>query len=361
MDVARLRREFPVLARVSYLNAGTNGPVPRVGSDAAAERLRAETEYGRADASYFMGLESLGDALRARLAGLLGCRVGEVALTHSTTEGVNVVLSALELGPGDELLTSDEEHPGMLAPLAATAHRTGASVRTVPWDEVPGAVGARTRLVACSHVSWVSGRVANTGALAATGAPLLLDGAQGLGAVPTDVGALGCDFYAASGQKWLCGPGGTGCLFARAERLADMTPTFAGFESLADPERAAELPLHADARRLERGPGMGPLWAWWLASIDLLGGVGWTDLHGRAADLANRLADGLAERGLDVLCRGRSTLVAWRDGGAVATVKRLAAEGIVVRDLPGRGLVRASVGAWCTEDELDRLVALVGR
>ena len=147
----------------------------------------------------------------------------------------------------------------------------------------------------------------------------------------------------------------------RAERVPALTPAFAGFESLADPERAAELPLHADARRFDRGPGTGPLWAWWLASIDLLGEVGWADIHGRAADLADRLAGRLAERGLDVLGRGRSTLVAWRDAEAAATVERLAAEGIVVRDLPGRGLVRASVGAWCTEEELDRLVALARR
>jgi L-cysteine/cystine lyase len=360
MDAAALRGEFPVLARLSYLNAGTNGPVPLAGARAASERLSAEVEQGRAGAPYWEALTALGDALRPRLGDLLGCEPGEVALTHSTTEGVNVVLSALELAPGDELLTTDEEHPGLVAPLAATARRTGASVRAVPFEAIADEVGARTRLVACSHVSWISGRVVDAAALAAAEPPVLLDGAQGLGAVATDVRELGCDFYAASGQKWLCGPSGTGCLFARGDRLPAMAPAFAGFESLADPERAAELPLHGDARRLDRGPGTAPLWAWWQASIDLLGQAGWPEIHRRAADLAERLAAGLTDCGLDVLPRGRSTLVAWREPEPAATVERLAAQGIVVRDLPGRGLVRASVGAWSTEEDLDRLASLVG-
>ena len=361
MDAAALRSQFPVLERVSYLNAGTNGPVPAAAARAAADRLWIEVEEGRAGVAYWEALSALGDAIRARLAGLLGCGAGELALTHSTTEGVNVVLSALELGPGDELLTTDEEHPGVLAPLAATARRTGASIRSVPFDAVAGEVGPRTSLVACSHVSWVTGRTVDAHALAAADAWVLLDGAQALGAVATDVRALGCDFYAGSGQKWLCGPSGTGCLFARADRVADLTPAFAGYESLADPRRPEELPLHPDARRLDRGPGAAPLWAWWLASIDLLATAGWPELHRRAAGLADGLAAGLAERGLEVAPRGRSTLVAWRDDDAEASVARLAAEGIVVRDLPGRGLVRASVGAWSGEEELERLVTLAAR
>src|SRR5947199_356598 len=79
-----------------------------------------------------------------------------------------------------------------------------------------------TRLVACSHVSWVSGQVVDASTLAASGAAVLLDAAQGIGAVPVDAYALGCDYYAASGQKWLCGPEGSGCLFVRAERLEEL-------------------------------------------------------------------------------------------------------------------------------------------
>ena len=76
--------------------------------------------------------------------------------------------------------------------------------------------------MACSHVSWVSGQVVDTAALAATGVPVLLDAAQGVGAVPVDVHALGCAFYAGSGQKWLCGPEGSGCLYVSREQLDEV-------------------------------------------------------------------------------------------------------------------------------------------
>jgi L-cysteine/cystine lyase len=358
-DPSAFRAEFPVLERVAYLNAGTNGPVPRRGADAAQQRLRAELEGGRAGDAHWKGLEELQAELRRRLAPLLGCEVGELALTHSTTDGVATVMAALDLGPGDEVLTSDEEHPGLLAPLANAQRRRGFEVRKVPFAELAGEVGPATRLVACSHVSWVSGQIVDAPALAASDASVLLDGAQGLGAIPLDVRELGCDFYAASGQKWLCGPEGTGCLFVRSERIEELGCPWPWFGSLADPSRPSDLVLHETARRFDLAIPGAPA-AWWRASLDLFERTGWSWVQERAATLAASLADRLAERGLDVVARGRSTLVAWRSEDGAAERDRLAAEGIVVRDLPGRGLVRASVGAWTSEEELGRLVALAG-
>ena len=86
--------------------------------------------------------------------------------------------------------------------------------------------------------------------------------------------------------------------------------------------------------------------------------AGWDWVHARAADLAAELADRLSERGLEVAPRGRSTLVSWRAEDADAEVERLAGEGIVVRSIPSRGYVRVSVGAWTSDEELDRLVGL---
>jgi L-cysteine/cystine lyase len=358
MRPTALRAEFPVLERASYLNAGTAGPVPARSAAAAAERMRAELEQGRSGARHFEERRSLWESVRGRLAGLLGCDPDEVALTHSTTDGVNVALSALSLEPGDEVLTSDEEHPGLLAPLAALERRVGVGVRSAPFDAIAEHAGPQTRLVACSHVSWVTGQVVDAAALTALDARVLLDGAQGLGAVPVDVRALGCDFYAASGQKWLCGPDGTGCLFARRELADHLIPAWPGFESLVDPARPADLPLLPGARRFDRGAGAGPAAAWWLASLDLLADCGWERVHDRAAALAGMLAEALSERGRTPPGRGRTTLVSWPDPEPEAAVARLATEGILIRDLPGRGLLRASVGAWSSEDELDRLAKL---
>ena len=355
MDVEALRAEFPVLERLAYLNAGSVGPVPSAAVEAADADLRLQLERGRGGGAYFEHALALADRLRARVAGLLGCDPWEVALTGATTDGVNAVLAGLDLRPGDEIVTSDEEHPGLLAPLGLARARRGVEVRAVPFGELADAVGARTRLVACSHVSWLDGRVADTAALAACSAPVLLDGAQGLGAVPVDVRALGCDYYAASGQKWLCGPIGSGYLYVREELIDDLSPAWPGYGSLSDPLRALDLPYVAGAARFDGGFPPSHQTAWALAALDVLESAGIAELTGRAATLAARLAELVAARGLTVAERGRSTLVSWESMDPRAESARLLAAGFLVRDLPGTPYVRASVGGWTSDGELERL------
>jgi selenocysteine lyase/cysteine desulfurase len=357
--VKGLRAQFPVLERTAYLNAGTNGPVPRRALDAALEALRTEVERGRGSAAYIDALLADHDALRGRVAGLLGCEPAELALMRSTTDGVNAALAALDLRRGDEVLTSDEEHPGVLAPLAGLRRRLGIRVRIAPFAELADAVGRDTRVVACSHVSWVTGRVMDSEALRGAGAPVLLDGAQGLGAVSVDVRALGCDFYAASGQKWLCGPNGIGYLYARAELVGDLPVPWPGYQALADPGNPLESPPHPDARRLATGLPSPHDAAFAHAALDVLEEEGMEAAHGRATGLAARLAAALRERGVAVAPRGASTLVSFEVPEPVEFVERLQAEErIVMRFLPGTPYVRASVGAWSSEEELDRLVEL---
>ena len=354
-----LRAQFPVLERAAYLNAGTNGPVPRRALDAALESLRSQAERGRGGAAFFKAFLEAQDALRGRVAGLLGCEPAELALTGSTTDGVNAALAALGLRRGDEVLTSDEEHPGVLTPVAGLRMRVGIRVRTAPFGELPGQVRPDTRLVACSHVSWLTGRVMDTAALARAGAPVLLDGAQALGAVPVDVRALGCDFYAASGQKWLCGPNGIGYLYARADLAAALPAPWPGYHALADAGRALDPALYPDARRLATGYPSPHDTAFAHGALDVLEEEGIERAQEHAARLAARLARALGERGVRVAPRGASTLVSFEVPDPPAFVERLETqERIVLRALPGTPYARASVGAWSSEEELDRLVGL---
>jgi L-cysteine/cystine lyase len=138
MRIESFRDEFPVLERVVYMNAGTDGPIPLRGVRAAEEAIDAELAQGRAGQAYFERIKAGREALRGRIAVLLGCDADEVALTRSATDGVNAALHALRLGKGDEVLTTDEEHPGVLAPLGL-AKRRGVSVRVVPWDDLAAA------------------------------------------------------------------------------------------------------------------------------------------------------------------------------------------------------------------------------
>jgi L-cysteine/cystine lyase len=357
--VEELRAQFPVLERLAYLNAGTNGPVPLRAYEAVQESVREQVERGRSSRQWFERQIERIDELRSRVAAMLTADTAEVALTGSTTDGVNAVLHAVALNPGDELLTSDEEHPGVLGPLATARDTRGASVRMVPFDELPDEVRPETRMVVTSHVSWATGRVMEMGALADSDALVLLDGAQGLGAVPLDMGALGCDFYAASGQKWLCGPGGMGYLYARAELVPALPAPWSGYHAMEWAEQALVPALHPDARRLTTGFPVPHHVEWAHASLDVLEEAGFEAVYERAAAGAERFASLLAERGVTVAPRGRATLVSFEVADPQALVATAAAEGFVIRFLPGRPYARASVGAWNTDEELDRLAELV--
>jgi L-cysteine/cystine lyase len=347
------RAEFPIFERLSYLNAGSEGPLPARASEAVKARIEAEATLGRSGKAYIEGVTDLATRMRAGYAGVLGCDEADVALTGSTTDGVNTVLGGLDLIPGDEIVTSAEEHPGLLAPLGRARRRCGVEVKVVPFNSVADGVTPSTRLIACSHVSWASGSVVDVPALRATGVPVLLDAAQALGAIPVNMEELGCDYYAGSGQKWLCGPAGSGCLYVKRERLDELTVPWPGYGSVADPQRALEFEPAEGAKRLDHGFPVPLRSAWALASLEVLADAGWDWIHERASTLAGWLADRLTELGLEVIPRGRSTLISWKAADPPAEVDRLAAQGFVVRSVPALGVMRASVGAWSAEEELE--------
>ncbi len=353
MDAVKLRAQFPVLEQIAYLNAGTCGPLPGPAVGVATKVLEECARSGRAG-MYFDQMRALSTQRRAAYAALLNADARDIALTGSTSEGIVRVLAGMDLSPGDEILTSQEEHPGLLGPLGAVRAQRGVDVRTVALADIADAVSPATRLVACSHVSWVSGALAPD--LGGLDVPVLLDGAQGAGAVPVDVVALGCDFYAASGQKWLCGPVGTGLLWLSPEWTERLTVTGPTYLNLDDPGAGLDAGLAAGAARHDSTAQSLESAVTAATAFVLLASTGWDDLHERSATLAEALAQMLVDGGRQVAPRDRTTLVSWSDDDPPATMQRLAAAGIVVRELPGTGLLRASVGAWNDESDLQRLV-----
>jgi selenocysteine lyase/cysteine desulfurase len=364
VTAAELRAAFAVLrpehqggGGVAYLNAGTCGPIPDAAVRATGDELEAAARAGRAG-THFLHVLELQDRRRAAYAERLGASPDEIALTTSTSEGIVRILAAMDLRAGQEIVTSDEEHPGLYGPLVAARERLGVTVRTVPFGELANAVGPDTALVACSHVSWINGRVCPP-ELARLDIPVLLDGAQGAGAVPIDPEALGASFYAASGQKWLCGPMATGFLYIAAgwrERLTPVGPTYG---NLAEPGKGLDATPRPDARAFDTTVPAAETVAASLAAMDTLAAFGWDEVYERAATLAEQLADALRERGRTVAPRDRTTLVSFEDADPEALRDRLAADGVVVRNLPGTPYIRASVGAWNDESDLDRLLAAI--
>jgi L-cysteine/cystine lyase len=127
--------------------------------------------------------------------------------------------------------------------------------------------------------------------------------------------------------------------------------------NFSDVSHGTDAPLHASARRYDAPAPQSEADAFALASLDVFESAGWAAVHDRARELAGRLADRLRERGRDVAPRGDTTLVAWKSADAPGERAALAERGVALRDIPGRDLLRASVGAWNDEEDLERLLA----
>lgn len=354
MEHADFRAQFPVLEEIAYLNAGTDGPLPRAAVVAAETELREEATRGRAK-EHFERRFALASELRDAYATALSCSSEDVSLTTCTSEGIAIVVDGLSLRPGEEILTSDEEHPGLLGALAAAQQVSGVSVRVAPFLQIAEHVSPDTRLIACSHVSWMTGR-ACPAALAEVEVPLLLDGAQGVGAVPVDVKALACDAYAGAGQKWLCGPDGSGMLYTTPELRGKLAAKRRGYGNLADPEEGMNARLYEDGRRLDALSLSAETLACALSATRTLQAQGWPQVHERARSLSAQLVEMLKGAGREVLEGSAGTLIAFGSEDPSREREALTRQGVVLRDIPGRPWLRASVGAWNDERDLTRLV-----
>jgi L-cysteine/cystine lyase len=345
------RAEFPVLERFAYLQAGSVGPLARGTIAVMREEEERRLAEGRGSLAQFERILALREELRGDVAALVGVAPEQIALTASTTDGCNIVLAGITLGENDEVVTTTDEHFGLIGPL----HSSGCRVVVVEPDaeRILAAITPRTRLVAISHVVWTTGAVLPVHELrASSGIPILVDGAQSVGVMPVD--AAGLDFYTISGQKWLCGPEGTGALVvADPDALRVARPSYLSQRSY---EHDGSFEPRPGAARFD--PNLTPhaLSAGLRAAIAGLPEWGYE----RAAETADRLRGLLRDAGQDVVVpRERATLVSWRApvDETAGIVSLLAEAGVIVRDLPGRGLMRASVGWWTSDGDLERLVA----
>lgn len=346
------RAQYPVLEHTAYLNAGSAGPLARATAAAVAAQRVRDLEDGRSGPDYIEAMLAARERVREALAAELGVRADQVALNRATTDGCNIVVSGLGLGSGDEVVTTDSEHFGLLGAL----HCSGARVVVVApdLDAIAAAVGPRTRLVAVSHVLWTTGRLLGVQQLAgALRVPLLVDGAQSVGAIPVDASPF--DFYTVSCHKWLCCPDSSGALVVRdPEALAVRIPSYFSQSSYGN-DGAFEP--RTGARRFDSGwiaPGL-------LAGIEAALGAHPAWRFERALELTRRCRDRLLDAGLGAVVEPEhGTLVAFRPAGSAAdVVVRAHRRGVVVREIPGTGLVRASCGYWTNEDDIERLVAAV--
>jgi len=355
MTIDEARRQFPVFERFAYLNAGTNGPLARATVEAMVGQAQADLETGRGGAAYFERIVQLRERVRAKLAAMVGVAEENLSLSTSTTNGCNIVLAGLGLGPDDEVVTTDGEHFGLLGALATSpAQVRVAAVRELPPEQalevLLAEVTPKTRLLALSDVCWMSGNRLPVRELKdATGLPVLVDGAQSAGAIPVEAGEV--DYYAFSCQKWLCGPDGTGGLAVREpDTLAVAAPSYLSQDGY---EPTGLFTPRAGAARFDSGWTPPPA----LAGLDAALDVAPEGRFERGVEMAARCRELVAERAEVVTAPGQATLVSFRaEGDSGELVGRLYEGGVMVRDIPALGWLRASCGWWTTDEELERLV-----
>ncbi len=377
--LAAVREALPSLGAGIYLNTGSVGPIPAESAAAMADFANWELTTGRAHVDDWPEvLQRMAEA-RASVAAVLTTDPAAIALTHSTTDGMNAIAAAIDWRPGDRAVTTCLEHAGAVGPLYALRARGieidfvdigdgGDDARTLA--AVEAAMTPQTRLVVASHVTWLTGAVLPVAALAdiahAGGALMAVDGAQSVGAIRVDFEATGADAYAVAAQKWLLGPEGMGALAVRPELATRLHPAFAGYLSFATIDSVGTAVFQPDARRFEWGTFHRPSIIGMARSISWMSmyvGLDW--IYARGAATARRAADRLATiPGVQVLTptHQMATLVTFRIEGwpAATALAELGARAFAIaRTVDVLDAIRISVAFFTSDDEVERFAEAV--
>ncbi|MCU9846607.1 cysteine desulfurase [Defluviimonas sp. WL0024] len=393
-DVAKIRADFPILSRevngkpLVYLDNGASAQKPRVVIEAITQAY--EMEY----ANVHRGLHHLSnlatekyEGVRAIVARFLGAPDSEeIVFTSGTTEGINLVSyawAAPRMQPGDEIVLSVLEHHANIVPWHFLRERQGVVLKwvepepdgTLDPEKVIAAIGPRTKLVAVTQMSNVTGTLVDVAAICRgareKGVPVLVDGSQGAVHRPVSVAEIGCDFYAITGHK-LYGPTGSGAIWIAKERMAEMRPFLGGGDMIRDVYRDAvtyndpPMKFEAGTPGIVQQIGMG-------VALEYLMGLGMANVAAHEADLRDYALSrfkGLNWLNLQGTAPGKGAIFSFTLEGAahahdISTV--LDKKGVAVRAgthcamplLEFYGVTatcRASFGLYNTRAEVDSLV-----
>ena len=390
MAPTSLRDLLPALANKTYFNYGGQGPLPRPSLEAITEAFATIQELGPFSGAVWPYASGLIEGLRQRLGSPAWLGVGprRLAFTENVTAGCVLPLWGLPWSPGDGLLLSDAEHPGVVAACHELARRQQLTISLLPvadlrgsaeeaaaavLERLEGLVGEGTRLVVLSHLLWNSGQEMPIAAvaqrLAAQARPpwLLVDGAQTLGAIPVAEAAAAADIYACTGHKWCGGPEGLGVVALSERLLEQASPTLIGWRSLTE-ETAGSSGFHRDGRRFEVATSCTPLFAGLDRSLQLL------EAEGSAAQRLERIQarSGQLWQGLQTI-PGLRTLLRQHPpaglvsfalepagpdpaGAAAALVNALGKRGLWLRTLADPICLRACTHVTTTAEEVELLL-----
>ena len=296
-----VRDQFPIRRGFVLMNAGNLCPSPYAVSSAVGHYTRdIDIDASMQNREKFA---AMADQARAALAQYVGADPGEVAIVRNTTEGNNQVITGLDLGPGDEVVIWDQNHPSNAEAWDVRSRRSGFTVRRVTTPEKPASTAAliepflekmadRTRVLAFSHVSNISGVALPATELCTLARDhdilTLIDGAQTFGAVELDLHAIGCDFFTGSAHKWFMGPKEGGLLYVRRDAVDRLWPSTVGIGWADDLD---------DARKFETlGQRDDAMIVGILRTVEFLDSIGIGKAEARTRALATATKEGILER-----------------------------------------------------------------
>ncbi len=393
-DVEKIRSDFPILSRevngkpLTYLDNGASAQKPQVVIDAVTKA------YAEEYANVHRGLHYLSNLATEKYEGVRGIIAkflnaadeDHIVLNSGTTEGINLVAYSWampRMKAGDEIILSVMEHHANIVPWHFLRERQGVVLKWVDTEadgsldpqKVLDAITPRTKLIAITQCSNVLGTVVDVKTITSgaheKGVPVLVDGSQGAVHMPVDVQDLGCDFYAVTGHK-LYGPSGSGAIYIRPERMAEMRPFIGGGDMIKEVSKDQVI-YNDPPMKFEAGtPGIVQTIGFGVA-LDYMMNVGMAEIAAHEADLRDYAAErfkGLNWLNIQGHAPGKAAIFSLTLEGAahahdISTI--LDKKGVAVRaghhcagplmdHLGVTATCRASFGMYNTREEVDRLV-----
>ena len=383
IDIARIRAETPGLEHVNHLLASGSGLMPQPVVDAITDHLTLESQIGGYEAAAQQA-EYL-DGVYDSIATLLNAHRDEIAVHENATASWSQAFYSLPLSSGDRILTCEAEYGANYVAYLQRAKRDGIIIDVIPsgadgaidLDALRQMIDEHVKLIAITWIPTNGGLVnpaAGVGAIAHDhNITYLLDGCQAVGQMPVDVQELQCDFFSATGRKFLRGPRGTGFLYARRSMVETIEPVMLDHFG-ADWTQIDTYELRSDARRFENWENSYALRAGLRVAIDYALALGLDNIQTRSWQLARYLRDALlAIDGCQLRDIGtdQCAIVSFTIEGLdpQATALRLRADGICIGsstpagtrlDAEARNLpvvFRAAPHYYNTEAEIDDLIA----
>ncbi|WP_414588273.1 aminotransferase class V-fold PLP-dependent enzyme [Scytonema sp. PCC 10023] len=378
------RQLFPALANKTYFNYGGQGPMPQTALDAISHAQAYIQQIGPFGTEVNRWIIQETKAARNAIASELNVPAETITLTEDVTVGCNIAMWGLDWQPGDHILLSDCEHPGIIATAQEIGRRFAVELSTCPLmatlnegnpvEVITQHLRPKTRLVILSHVLWNTGQVLPIDKIAEicinNSIKLLIDAAQSVGLLPLNLTELGADFYAFTGHKWLCGPGGVGGLYVRPEARDSLKPTFIGWRGVISDSKAKPVDWFPDGKRYEVATSNYPLYTGLREAIAIH--QQWGTPEERYQQIC-RYSEYLWQR-LQVLPDVKVLRTSPPESGLVSfqltnqkpnasreLVVFLESQGLLTRTIADPDCVRACVHYFTLESEIDQLVEGIQR